>query len=80
VTFRNTGSAITDQFYAKISSLTNAHSDDYLVSADNGRGQAGDIQSLGSSWSANGDLTFTFVIGLGHQETFGFFVDILKRP
>jgi len=79
VTWRNDGDDIDFPFYAKINVLSNAHDDDYLISADNGRGRVGDIQSLGDSWAHNESKTFDFVVGFGHQEQYVIDVKVFKR-
>jgi|SRR6266850_1000743 len=66
----NGNTAITNPIFFKYSTVSNAHHDDRVISADNHEGEVGDIQTLAASLAANETITFTIVMGIGTQEQF----------
>jgi hypothetical protein len=83
----NNGATFSSPVFFKITELSKVGTDlnplqpDKLLSADNGAGVAGDIQTVPIASLANGASTpVSFLIGIGSRQPFRFFVDLYAVP
>lgn len=83
MTLTNNSSSVSSPIYFKITELGKVGTDlnpsqpDRLLSADNGAGVVGDIQTVAVASLANGASTpVSFLIGIGSRQRFRFFVDL----
>lgn len=83
---KNNGSALAGPIYFQIFNLSKVGTDldptrpNRLLSADNGAGVNGDLQTVSTSGiSSGGSIPVTFNVGLGSRQTFNFFVNLYNN-
>lgn len=86
-TVKNTGAALSSPIYFIVQQISKAGTDqnpsqpDVLLSADNGSGTVGSLQTLSvTSLATNQTTPVTFLLGLGSRQAFTFFVNLYGFP
>ena len=86
-TLTNNGPGLSPPFFFKILTLSKNGTDqnpaqpDKLLSADNGAGVAGDIQTLAIGGLSTGASTpVSFLVGIGSRQSFRYYIDLYAVP
>jgi hypothetical protein len=86
-TLTNNGPDLSSPFFFKITTLSKNGTDqnpaqpDKLLSADNGTGTVGDIQTLPIGGLSTGAFTpVSFLVGIGSRQSFSLFLDLYAVP